>query len=133
MQTPIRTGVSFPFRFDGTGKIAMAKFDNYDTTKIDESIKIILLTAVRERRMEVVFGSHSIDIVFQENDPSLDAMVRRFIQQALRRWEPRIMVDEDGIEIIRENGKIKVGIEYVVIPTQETQMTMIELGESTNE
>jgi len=129
MDTPINKGISFPFRFDGTGKIAMSKLSNFDTTKIDDSIKLILLTAIRERRMEVNFGSRGIDIVFQENDPSVDAMVRRLAQQALKRWEPRVAVDEDTIEIVRENGKIKIGIEYVVIPTQETRQTLVDVGD----
>ena len=127
MVTELSKGVSFPFRFGGRGGVVMSKLDEVDASRINESIKQIILTTFRERPMEPEFGCNTLAMVFQENDPSLDSAVKEIIKRAIKRWEPRVRLS--SIEIIREYGKINLIIRYQLIPVQQIITTLIELGD----
>lgn len=126
MSTAIVKGISFPFRFNNKGRVAVSKADDYEDTHIRESIKQILLTHVGERPMEPTFGSDVLDIVFQENDPSLDSIASNFAMKALEKWEKRIKVT--NIEIVREYGKIYMRVSYQKNLNQELVSVTVELG-----
>ena len=120
-------GVSFPFRFGAKGGVVMTDANEIEPTHINESIKQIVLTRIGERVMESTFGSNTIDLVFQDNDPSLDSAVKAMISRSIKRWEPRINLS--NIEIIREYGKINLKIQYVLLPVQQFVTTIMELGD----
>jgi phage baseplate assembly protein W len=76
MSLEVIKGVSFPFRINSEGRVMLSKVDPLSSQHIDESIKQILLTRVGERLMNPAFGSRVLDLVFQANNSSMDAIIR---------------------------------------------------------
>ena len=79
-------GWSFPVQIGSSGGIGMSSFEN----NIEQSIQVILGTAVGERVMDTSFGSYIHDYVFHPNNPNTASAVSFYAQQALKKHEPRI-------------------------------------------
>jgi phage baseplate assembly protein W len=79
-------GWSFPVRIGSRGGIALSVHEG----NIEESIKLILGTAVGERVMDPKFGSYIHDYVFHPNNPNTASRVAYYAEQALSKYEPRI-------------------------------------------
>ena len=95
------TGISFPFRFDGRGGVAISTTSVNDFTHIRESIAQIILTSIGERRMELEFGSGVRDHVFSMTHDETDIAILKFvIQEAIEKFEKRVEVI--NIEIIND-------------------------------
>lgn len=86
----IGAGLAFPMRTDATGRIALVSKDQ----EIEESIRLILGTALGERPMRPEFGCAIHDYVFDSADSETAARVASAVRASLRRWEPRIEVRE---------------------------------------
>src|SRR5438045_6732309 len=84
----IGSGWAFPLRTDATGRIALVAREQ----EIEESIRLILGTAIGERPMRPEFGWAIHDYVFDNADTETGARVAAAVRAALRRWEPRIDV-----------------------------------------
>jgi len=97
------TGISFPFRFDGIGRVATSTTSITDFSHIKESIIQIILTQVGERRMELEFGSEVRDHLFSMSDDETDIAILKFkIQEAIEKHEKRVEIN--NIEIIRDES-----------------------------
>ena len=86
----IGSGWAFPLRTDATGGIALVSRER----EIEESIRLILGTAPGERPMRPEFGCRIHDEVFAEADAATAGRIAADVRAALRRWEPRINLDE---------------------------------------
>jgi phage baseplate assembly protein W len=114
MNTPLAhellgTGVAFPFRGDGRGRIALASGE----ADVEQAIRIILSTAPGDRPMRPEFGCDIHEFVFDQADAATFGHMDRAIRRALDRWEPRISVT--GItfdEAQDELGMLLVDIRY---------------------
>jgi uncharacterized protein len=84
----IGSGWGFPLRTDATGRIALVSREQ----EIEESIRLILGTAIGERPMRPEFGCAIHDYVFDSADSETAARVAAAVRASLRRWEPRIEV-----------------------------------------
>jgi phage baseplate assembly protein W len=82
-------GWAFPPRFDGTGRIAEAVYDQ----DIREAIRIILGTAPGERVMRPDFGAGLDRFVFEPVTVATTTRLRTTVRDALVKWEPRIDVE----------------------------------------
>ena len=106
------TGWSFPVRIGGSGGIATSSYE----TNIEESIRVILGTALGERVMEPHFGSRIHDFVFYPNNPNTASMVAYQVDQALRKLEPRISeVEVRAHPDAGNENRLLVKINYKVI------------------
>ena len=109
------TGWSFPVELDpDEGKLTYSS----EEKKIQESILIILGTAIGERVMRPDFGSRLHELVFSTIDTSTKSLLAHYATEALINWEPRIdvlRVDVSDQEAIR--GKLLVNIEYKIRAT----------------
>lgn len=65
-----------------------------DHNEIDQAIRIILLTPIGQRVMRPDFGSRLHELVFEPNNSHTAAQAQRYVEEALGRWEPRIIVKE---------------------------------------
>jgi phage baseplate assembly protein W len=83
-------GWRFPLELDDTREVALS----YQERDIQEAIWIILSTARGERLMRPDFGCGIHEYVFAPNDSGTAGLVAFAVEEALRRWEPRIDVDE---------------------------------------
>jgi Bacteriophage baseplate protein W len=86
----IGVGWAFPLRTDSTGGIALVSRER----EIEEAIRLILGTAPGERPMRPEFGCRIHDEVFAEADNATAGRIATDVRDALRRWEPRIAVEE---------------------------------------
>ncbi len=86
----IGSGWAFPLKVDPQGGIALTG----ERDEIEQSILIILGTAIGTRVMRPTFGSRLQELVFAPNNNQTAAQARRFVEDALGMWEPRIRVQE---------------------------------------
>lgn len=79
-------GLQFPLQINAVGGMAMS--DGADN--IEESVRLVVGTAVGERVMRPMFGCRIHDYVFHPNSASTAGMVAFYVAEALNKWEPRI-------------------------------------------
>ena len=107
----IGSGWAFPLRTDPTGRIALVSREQ----EIEESIRLILGTALGERPMRPEFGCAIHDYVFDSADTETAAKVAAAVRASLRRWEPRIEVREVIVSFDAENTSIiYIDIRYAI-------------------
>ena len=107
----VGSGWAFPMRVDPTGKIALVD----GTEEIEESIRLILMTAPGERPMRPEFGCAVHDYVFAPADASTAGDIAYVVRVALNRWEPRV----DLVDVVVrfdavDRGVLYVDVEYAV-------------------
>ncbi|MBL6975480.1 MAG: GPW/gp25 family protein [Deltaproteobacteria bacterium] len=79
-------GIAFPVGLDARGNLSLTDHER----NIEESIRVILGTAVGERVMRPQFGCKIHDFVFYPNNSSTSALVSFYVRESLVKWEPRI-------------------------------------------
>jgi phage baseplate assembly protein W len=82
------SGWKFPPKLDSRGRIELA----HQEQDVEEAIRIILSTQKGERPMRPEFGSDLFSLQFAPNDAGTAGLARRYAQEALEMWEPRIEV-----------------------------------------
>jgi uncharacterized protein len=80
------SGLRFPLGVNAVGGVAMSE----GSDNIEESIRIIIGTAVGERVMRPLFGSRVHDFVFHSNSESTAGLVAFYVRESLIKYEPRI-------------------------------------------
>ncbi len=89
------TGWNFPITVTKeNGLVALVSEDE----GIQQAIWIILSTAPGERLMHPEFGCAIHELVFAPNNASTAGLARFYVQEALNRWEPRIIVGEVEVQ-----------------------------------
>lgn len=93
------------------GGIVMAE----GSASIKESIWLILGTAKGERVMRPEFGCNIHDLVYEVNNTATTTMVGFHVEEALRKWEPRIeLIDVTVSTDAEERNRLSIEIEYEV-------------------
>lgn len=110
-------GWAFPVALTpDTGFIDRATYE----IDIQQSIRIILLTAKGERVMRPDFGCGIHDLVFDALSAQLIASIKREVEDVLRVYEARINVRQVNVETGRLNeGRLDVVIDYQVRSTNQ--------------
>lgn len=85
------SGLAFPFRKDGAGGYATA---NEGATSLRDGIQQLIMTAPGERVMRPTWGTSLRTSVFEPNDQQLRQRLEREITEAIRTYEPRVIVKE---------------------------------------
>jgi phage baseplate assembly protein W len=104
-------GWTFPPKIDAQGGIALTTERN----ELDQSILIILSTSPGQRVMRTTFGCRLHELVFAPNNSHTAAQARRFVEEALGMWEPRINVVK--IEVYpdpKAANRLLVNIDYQI-------------------
>ena len=71
--------------------------------------------------MNPEFGSRLKDLVFEQNDEVLKALVRHYVIDAIKRWEKRVVitgVEFDDAPVNKDRNLLLVRINYRVIQSQ---------------
>ena len=116
------SGIAFPFRFgETTGAVVGSEGLPPEYARIRESIRQILSTRPGERFFRPEFGSRLGELVFEQNDVVLKALLKRYVVDAIGRWEKRVRVTrvefgQDPLETDRNRFSVK--ITYQVIGSQ---------------
>ena len=88
------SGWKTPPAIDRQGSIALSS----ENDNIQEAIWIILSTAPGERLMHPTFGCAIHRLAFEPNNVSTAGLARFYVEDALRTWEPRILLDEVEVQ-----------------------------------
>jgi uncharacterized protein len=112
----IGRGWAFPFRIDATGGIAMVSRER----EIEEAIRIVIGTAPGERPMRPEFGCRIHDYVFGTADGATAAAITADVTAALRRWEPRVVVEDVTVTYgDSDDSVLYIDVAYTVRQTND--------------
>ena len=102
------TGWGFPLRVNVQGSLQLTAAER----NIEEAIWIILRTTVGERIKRPEFGSRLSELTFAPMNPTTLLLLRVHVEDALKAWEPRIVVDEVRAEADPIRGRVDLTIDY---------------------
>ncbi len=112
----IGSGWAFPLKIDPRGGIALTS----EKDEIEQAILIILGTPIGTRVMRPTFGSHLHELVFAPNNSQTAAQARRFVEDALGMWEPRIRIQEINVKSHeKQDNCLVIEIVYEVKTTHD--------------
>ena len=110
-------GIAYPLRVNSRGGIAVARHEE----KVRQSMRVILGTQRGERLMRPNFGANLKSLVFAPNNAATANLARFYVEEALRTWEPRILVDEVHVQNDNQGGQLLIEIRYRIKATNEPQ------------
>ena len=112
----IGRGWAFPPQVGQQGGVALTN----DRNEIEQAILIILTTSPGQRVMRPEFGCRLQELVFSPNNSLTAAQARRYVEEALGMWEPRITVMR--VEV-RPHPKLdnclEIEVQYEIKPTHD--------------
>lgn len=112
----IGRGWAFPPRLDAQGGVALTS----DKSELDQAIQIILMTSPGQRVMRPTFGCRLHELVFAPNNMYTAVQARRYVEEALGMWEPRINVTNVQTRPDPDHdGRLLIEIEYEVKATHD--------------
>jgi len=117
-QTPdfVGRGFAWPMGVDHTGSIALTAQGG----DLEDSIRMVLLTAPGERLMRPQFGCRIWDLLFEPVNANLIGLISQAVRDALAQWEPRIEVDEvTPMQDETGSGLVRIGIAYRIRATND--------------
>jgi uncharacterized protein len=112
------TGLNFPVQVNARGEIALVSAEK----DIRQSIQIILGTRMGERVMRPTFGCRVHDLLFEPRDSTTSSLVKKYVEEALEFWEPRIQVLSVETSITDDmDGAVMVEISYLIKSSHDTR------------
>jgi phage baseplate assembly protein W len=109
-------GWAFPPKIGAQGGLGLTS----ERSEIDQAIRIVLSTAPGQRVMRPNFGCRLHDLVFMPNNTHTAVLARRYVEEALGMWEPRIIVHQVETQPDPDNGaRLLIAIEYEVKATHD--------------
>ncbi len=108
------TGLKFPFSVGPDGGIQLSRYE----TNIEESVRIVIGTALGERQMRPSFGCRIHDFVFAPNNTATQTLVGHHVEEALAKHEFRIRNIE--VEVLPDPDsaeRILVDVRYEIRAT----------------
>jgi hypothetical protein len=111
-------GWAFPVDLDARKRFALARRER----DIEEAICIILLTPKGQRVMRPEFGCQIHDLIFAPNDATTMGLAAYYVEQALKMWEPRIIVKDIDVRPDPEDAaRMLIHISYEVKATHDSR------------
>ena len=101
-------GLSFPLRGNLQGSLQLSA----DIRNIEEAIALILGTKVGERVYRPNFWSRLSELAFAPMNTQTLLLIRVYVEEALKMWEPRIVLDGVYTEPDPIRGRVNIIIEY---------------------
>jgi phage baseplate assembly protein W len=109
-------GWAFPLRTDANGSVALVGNER----EIEESIRLIIGTAYGERPMRPEFGCAIHDFIYAGADAATAAQIGFEVRASLKRWEPRIDVQDVTVTIDEaDRSLLYIDIRYTVRSTND--------------
>jgi hypothetical protein len=112
----VGAGWAFPLGVDARGGIALARRDQ----ELEQAMRLILATYPGERPMRPDFGSHLRDFVFRSATIDTAAELSQEVENALLRWEPRVVVEYVEVTVdAEERNRLYIDVHYSVKGTND--------------
>jgi len=118
---PRSGAIDYPLHFDGRGRTATTRYDEH----VRDMIEQLLLTNLGERVNRPDFGGGLLGLVFAPNSPELAAAVELGLRASIQRWLGDV-VDVVGLEVVSEDSRLQVTLDYVVRRTGERRLDVFE-------
>lgn len=116
--------LSFPPRVGSDGRMVWSEGEQ----NIRESIRVILLTQIRERIRLPDFGGGLNSFLFEPNNVATQRAIEERILQALKRWEPRISVESARVDEDPSDREAAIAtIQYKLIATQSSERVSLSV------
>jgi len=116
---PVRVDLRRPHELAPLGRarggIALVGYE----ADIEQAIRIIIATHPGERRMRPTFGCQIHDLVFAPMNATTFGYMRRYVEEALTQWEPRIDVQSVDVRPAPQDGWVDVAIGYRIRSTKD--------------
>ena len=106
------TGWGFPPTFDKATQTVLMVSEQAD---IEESLTILLSTTIGERVMQPRYGCNLKQFVFEPLNTSVEAQIKKLVEDAILYFEPRI--DLDNISLNSEQGNLDIIVTYIIRST----------------
>ena len=112
----VGAGWAFPLAVDARGGIALARRDQ----ELEQAMRLILATYPGERPMRPEFGSRLRDYVFRSATVDTAAELANEVQNALLRWEPRVVCEAVNVTVDpEERNRFYIDVYYTVKGTND--------------
>ncbi len=124
-------GWAFPVTFNKPSHTASLSEDEID---IEQSLIILLTTALGERVMQPGYGANMDDLLFEALNVTTASIIINRLKRAIMFHEPRIRANNIDMLPDTVNGLIEVTVEYTIIATN-TRTNLVfpyYLNEGTN-
>lgn len=105
----IGTGWSFPPTFTKGNKGVEMLSGKED---IDGSLHILLSTTIGERVMQPKYGCNLKKFLFDPNNVSMKAYIKKLVEDAILYFEPRIKPEKINLDV--EDGIMEITVVYTV-------------------
>jgi uncharacterized protein len=118
-------GISFPPRVGADGRIVWSEGEQ----NVRESIRVILMTNLRERLMLPEFGANLGIYLFEPNNVMTRHAIGDVITKALVAWEPRIRVESVTVECDPDDPRSAIAtITYQLVATQTRERVSLTVS-----
>jgi len=112
------TGWRFPILPDASGSLGYTAADE----NVEQSLHILLMTAVGDRVMRPRFGTQAERLLFAPGSVRYLRLLETTVREAVRDWEPRVELDSVVAEAdASDETRILVSIAYRVRQTNTRQ------------
>jgi uncharacterized protein len=109
-------GWVFPPQINQQGGVALTN----ERSELEQAIWIILSTTPGQRVMRPTFGCRLYELVFAPNNHQTAARARRYVEEALGMWEPRVKtVRVEAHPDPEDMARLLIDIEYEVKSTHD--------------
>ena len=114
--TLLGRGWAFPVQIDARGRVALAR----GSQDIEQAIQMILLTPPGQRLMRPEFGCRIHDLIYAPVNGTTFSLARRYVEEALAFWEPRITVRAVTVQRDPEGEeRLLIEIDYEIKATYD--------------
>ena len=118
-------GMAFPPRVGADGRIAWSEGE----ANVREAMRVILMTEPGERLRLPEFGAGLGRFLFEPNIRSTHTQMRHRIADALKRWEPRIQVEEVDVQADSVDPQAAIAtITYRLVATQALERVALAVS-----
>ena len=118
-------GMAFPPRVGADGRIAWSEGE----ANIREAIHVILMTEPGERLRLPEFGAGLGRFLFEPNILATHTLMRQRIGDALKRWEPRVQVEDVDVQADAIDPQAAIAtITYRLVATQALERVALAVS-----
>ncbi|GGB55566.1 MULTISPECIES: GPW/gp25 family protein [Deinococcus] len=112
------TGLAFPLGVNPRGQLGMVSGER----AVAQAIMTLLMTAPGQRVMRPEYGCRIHDLVFAPGDATTLGLASYYVDEAIRRWEPRVTVERVQARLDpADPGRIIVDLRYVLRGTPDAR------------
>lgn len=103
-----------------------------NTKSINECLGILLRTRPGEMLGDPNWGCNLIDRVFMYNGVLIEQLVKEDILDAVAKYEPRIIMYADDIQLVQDYQTLYIYIQYEIKETGEINQYNLEITQNDN-